>query len=380
MIKDTNIEGRCDAKFEKVREAFEKNFTDRGDVGACFAATLEGEFIIDLWGGYRDAARTQSWQSDTIINVYSTTKTMTFLVALMLEDRGELNLDAPVADYWPEFAANGKANIPVKHLLSHSAGLPGFSQAVSNEALYDWETSCADLAAQAPWWEPGTQSGYHAITQGYLIGEVVRRVTGKSFGAYFKEEVADRVEADFHVGVDPIHFPRIAELVAAPETAPILEMAPDSIPGRVFANLDITPETTGSEGWRRAEIPAANGHGNARSVVRSQTAMANSGRAFGVDLLTPAGARRALDPQIEGMDAVLGLPIQFAMGYAFPSEAIPVSPNPNTLWWGGAGGSTIVVDTDTHLCFSYVMNQMDNNIVGDPRGASLGKALYECLA
>lgn len=373
------IHGYCDERFAKVRDAFEQNFTERADVGACFAVTLDGEYVVDIWGGYQDAARTRPWQEDTIINVYSTTKTMTFLAALILADRGLLDLDAPVASYWPEFAQNGKAQVLVKHLLSHSAGLPGFSRPFANTELYDWDFACADLASQAPWWEPGTQSGYHAITQGYLIGEVIRRVTGKSFGTFFKEEVAAKVGADFHIGVDAEHFDRIADLVPAAETAPLLQMDPASIPGRVFANLDISPETTASEGWRTAEIPAANGHGNARSVVRAQTALANGGHAFGQQLLSTAGCLSALQEQTNGPDAVLGLPISFGMGYAFPSELIPVSPNKNTLWWGGAGGSTIVVDTDAHLCFSYVMNQMDNNIVGDPRGATLGQAVYESL-
>ena len=225
----------------------------------------------------------------------------------------------------------------------------------------------------------GTQSGYHAITQGNLIGEVVRRATGKSFGTYFREEVAEVVGADFHVGVPESEFARIADLVPAKETAPILEMDPDSIPGRVFAGLDISPETTASDVWRKAEIPAANGHGNARSVVRAQTAMANGGQAFGKSLFSAKTVDRALQVQVSGMDAVLGLPVDFAMGYARESEVIPVSPSSNVLWWGGAGGSTIVVDTDKRVCFSYVMNQMDNHIVGDPRGVGLGAAVYESL-
>jgi CubicO group peptidase (beta-lactamase class C family) len=374
------INGHCDERFSKVRDAFEQNFTERGDIGACFAVTLEGEYVVDLWGGHQDAARTKPWQEDTIINVYSSTKTMTFLCALMLADRGELDLGAPVAQYWPEFAANGKEGVAVKNLLSHSAGLPGFSRPLSPAELYDWDLCCADLAAQAPWWEPGTASGYHAVTQGYLIGEVVRRITGKTIGEFFKSDVADVVGADFHIGVDPADFSRIADLVAAAEVAPFLEAEADSIPGRVFAGLDISPETTGSPGWRQAEIPAANGHGNARSLVRAQTAMANGGSAFGAELLSPAGCRKALEPQTDGLDLVLGLPVRFAMGYALPTPAIPVSPNPNTLWWGGAGGSTIVVDTDAHLCFSYVMNQMSNDIVGDPRGGSLAQAVYASLS
>jgi len=375
-----SVEGHCDERFAAVREAFEQNLSQRGDIGACFAVTLEGEYVVDLWGGHQDAARTRPWREDTIINVYSTTKTMTFLCALLLADRGELDLNAAVTGYWPEFGTNGKETIPVRQLLSHSAGLPGFSRPLTTDELYDWDFCCADLAAQAPWWEPGTQSGYHAITQGYLIGEVVRRITGRTLGTFFREEIAGPLGADFHIGVDPGDFPRIADLVAAAETAPILEMDPESITGRVFAGLEITPEQTGSAGWRQAEIPAANGHGNARSVVRAQTALANGGTAFGVELLTPAGCAKALEPQTNGLDAVLGLPIRFAMGYALPTDAIPVSPNPNTLWWGGAGGSTIAVDMDAHLCFSYVMNQMDNYIVGDPRGASLAAAVYESLS
>ncbi len=373
------IHGHCDERFAAVREAFANNFANHGDVGACFAATLEGEYVVDIWAGHQDAARTRPWQEDTIINVYSTTKTMTFLVALMLADRGQLDLEAPVAEYWPEFGAQGKEAVQVKHFLSHSAGLPGFSRPFTPQDLYDWDSACADLAAQAPWWPPGTQSGYHAITQGYLIGEVVRRVTGQTLGQYFSAEVAQQVGADFQIGVDPADFPRIADLVEAREPQPLLEMDTDTIPGRVFAGLDISPQTTGSAGWRQAEIPAANGHGNARSVVRAQTAMANGGKAFGTELLSPQGCARALEVQTDGVDVVLGLPVQFAMGYARPTEAIPTSPNANTLWWGGAGGSTIVVDTDAHVCMSYVMNQMDNQIIGDPRGTSLSQAMYTCL-
>ena len=374
------IHGHCDERFAKVRDAFAANFTERGDIGACFAATLEGEYVVDLWAGHQDAERQRPWQEDTIINVYSSTKTMTFLCALMLADRGQLDLEAPVANYWPEFAANGKDNVLVKHFLSHSAGLPGFSRVMTADELYDWDLCCADLAAQPSWWEPGTQSGYHAITQGYLIGEVVRRVTGQSMGQYFKAEVADKVGADFQIGVDPADFGRIADLVPDPEPQPLLGVDPESIPGRVFAGLDLSPETSGTAGWRQAEIPAANGHGNARSIVRAQTAMANGGSAFGVELLSPAGCAKALEPQTEGPDLVLGLSIKYAMGYGLPTADLPISVNPNTLFWGGAGGSTVMVDTDAHLCFSYVMNQMDNIIIGGPRGVAVSDAMYESLA
>lgn len=375
------VEGHCDDRFSRVREVFEENFSVRDDVGACFAATLEGEFVIDLWAGHQDAERTRSWQEDTIITVYSTTKTMTFLCALILADRGLLDFDAPVSSYWPEFAANGKEGVRVKHVMSHSSGLPAFSRPFKTEELYDWERVCADLAAQAPWWKPGSQIGYHAVTQGYLIGEIVRRITGKTLGTFFREEVADRVGADFHIGLDPKDFGRVADLIPPEEQAAASEMDPNSMTARVVGCVsDFSPLGTRTEGWKRAEVPAINGHGNARSVVRAQTAMANGGSAFGVELLSEAGCRKALELQIDGMDAVFMTPLRLAMGYALPNETFPMSPNANSLWWGGIGGSTMVADTDVHLCFSYIMNKMSNSPVGNPRADALGHAIYESMA
>ena len=375
------IKGHCDSRFSRVREEFEKNFEQRGDIGASFAATIEGEYVVDLWGGHRDADRTSPWAEDSIANVYSTSKTMTFISALILADRGELDFTAPVAQYWPEFAANGKENIPVTNLMSHSAGLPGFSRVFQADELYDWDTVVADLAAQAPWWEPGTQSGYHAMTQGFLIGEVVRRITGKSMGTWFRENVAEPVGADFHIGVKPEDLDRIADLVpdSNPSGSPMFEMDPESMIGRVFGSTNLGNDAVNSEGWRRAEIPAANGHGNARSVVRAQTALANDGTAFGVELLSPAGCAKAREVQLESTDLVLMFPIKFAMGYAYGNDMLPVAPNKNAIWWAGAGGSTVVIDEDNRLCFSYVMNQMKAAMVGDERSASLSRALYEAL-
>ncbi len=372
------IHGHCDDRFAAVAEEFEKNFTERGDVGASFAATLEGEFVVDIWAGHADAQRSRPWQQDTIVNVYSTTKTMAALCALMLADRGALDLDAPVSKYWPEFAANGKAGVKVKHFLSHSAGLPSFERKMSADELYDWQTCITLLAGQAPLWEPGKHSGYHAITQGYLIGEVVRRITGNSLGSFFRDEVAQPLGADFHIGTPREQFPRIADLIPARQAAPAMTLDPDSIAAKVFANLDLAPATTRTDGWRMAEIPAANGHGNARSVVRAQTALVNSGKAFGVELLSAAGCRRVLEEQTSGADLVLGFPLRFGMGYGF-AEDLLMSPSKHAAFWGGAGGSTIVVDFDERLCFSYVMNQMTANIVGDPRGGSLGEAVYRSL-
>lgn len=380
MESQMEVHGFCDEKFAAVRDAFEHNFTENGDVGASVAATLEGEFVIDLWGGHQDAEGNRPWEENTIVNVYSTTKTMTFITALMMEDRGLLDLDAPVGEYWPEFAQAGKESVRVKHFLSHSAGLPGFSRTLTTEELYDWDFVCNDLAHQEPWWEVGTQCGYHGFTQGFLIGEVVRRITGRSFGTYFREEIADKVGADFHIGVDPKEFNRIADLLPAKDTPPPPATDPNSVSGRVIRSLKLGSDTPNTEGWRRAEVPAANGHGNARSVVRAQTALANGGKAFGTELFSPKTELRALETQISGKDLVIGFEVEYAMGYAKPADWNSLSPNANSLWWGGAGGSTICVDTDAHVCMSYVMNQMGNYLLGDPRGISLHQALYASLS
>ena len=376
------IQGFCDERFAAVREVFERNFTEQGDVGASFAATVEGEFVVDLWGGYADAARTRPWEEDTIVNVYSTTKTMTFLAALVLADRGELDFEAPVTRYWPEYGQNGKERTEVRHFLSHSAGVPGFAPTLTAQQLYDWQHCIDNLAAQAPWWEPGSRSGYHAVTQGFLIGELVRRITGKSMGTFYSEELAGPLGADFHIGVEPAEFSRIAQMIPAADSDGFgfADMDPDSIPARVFASADIGDDAVNSPGWRQAEIPAANGHGNARSVVRAQTPLANGGAAFGVELLSAAGCARMLKEQTNGPDAVLIMPIRYGMGYAFPNAMMPMSPSESGMFWGGAGGSTIIVDQEQRSCFSYVMNQMKAAIVGDQRGGSLGRAFYQGLS
>lgn len=374
-----NIAGKCDDKFARVKAAFENNFTAHGDVGASVAVSLEGEMVVDLWGGHKDIAKTAPWEEDTIVNVYSTTKTMAALCALLLADRGELDFNARVASYWPEFAQNGKTDVEVRHLMSHSAGLSGMDEPFSPTEFYDWDNVVAALARQAPWWEPGSASGYHAITQGHLIGEVVRRITNKSLGQFFADEIAGPLGADFHIGTGPEHFPRIGELVP-PQAGPESDSGPDSIASRTFANPAINAKESATAPWRQAEIPAANGHGNARSVVKVQTAVANRGHAWGVDLLSEAGARRIFDEQTMGTDLVLGVPIRFGMGYGLTSDVMPMGPNPNTAYWGGWGGSSIVVDLDARLCVSYVMNKMEANLMGDPRGFNLLAAAYESIA
>ena len=375
----TGIHGTCHPRFEAVKDAFAANF-DRGlEAGASVAVTVDGELVVDCWGGTIDDAGTP-WAQDTIINVWSTTKTMAALSALVLADHGELDLHAPVARYWPEFAANGKEAIEVRHVLGHTAGLSGWAEPMAPEDLWDHDR-CADvLARQAPFWEPGTASGYHAITQGTLVGEIVRRVTGQSLGAFFAAELAGPLGADFHIGTGPEHDHRVA-LVIPPPPLPFAEMDPESVAFKTFATAPLSAEASWAIGWRRAEIPAAGGHGNARSVAQVQSILACGGTVGGRTFLSEAGCRTVFEQQSNGVDLVLGLPLRFGMGYGLMIPELPLSPNPDhTSYWGGWGGSLIIVDQQARMTVAYVMNKMGEGTVGDERGLGVLMAAYASLA
>ncbi|TDD63798.1 serine hydrolase domain-containing protein [Actinomadura rubrisoli] len=370
------IHGVCDDRFGAVREALADSL-DGDDVGASAAVFVDGEAVVDIWGGYADEARTRPWERDTITNVWSTTKTMTALCALMLADRGELDLHAPVARYWPEFAAAGKGRVEVAHLLAHTAGLPSWDEPLATEDLYDWEKATSALARQAPRWEPGTESGYHALTQGYLVGEVIRRVTGVTVGTFFAEQVAGPLGADFHIGLAPEHDDRVSPVIPppAPDAGPALDAA--RALEREFAHPPFVPENARSLAWRRAEVPAAGGQGNARSVAAVQSVLACGGEARGVRLLSEAGCAAVLEEQSNGKDRYLGVPIRFGMGYALAGAWMP---NPRTCFWGGWGGSVVMVDLDARMCVAYVMNRMlSPGALGDDRGLAILLAAYEPL-
>ena len=375
----TDVHGTCDPRFEAVRDAFAANFTSGEDLGASVSVVLEGQPVVDLWAGYADGDRTRPWERDTIVNVYSTTKTMTALSAVLLADRGELDFHAPVARYWPEFAQNGKAAIEVRHLMSHSSGLSGWDQPITADDLYDWDRVTSLLAAQAPWWEPGTASGYHAVSQGYLVGEVVRRVSGQSLGAFFRDELATPLGADFHIGLPPSEDTRVADLQPPEELA--ADTAPDdgTVAARTLRNPRLTALEPRTSQWRRAEIPAAGGIGNARSVARVQSLLACGGELDGRRLLSEAGCAAVFDEQTNGTDLVLGLPVIFGMGYGLNGPERLLSPNPRTCYWGGWGGSVVIVDLDARLCFSYVPNRMVSTTTGDMRSYSINRAVYASL-
>ncbi|UIX28806.1 serine hydrolase domain-containing protein [Streptomyces sp. GQFP] len=374
MVETSGTSGTCTDQFAPVRAALEASLDDK-DVGASVAVYLDGEPVVDLWGGHLDEARTVPWERDTLTNTWSTTKTMTALSALVLADRGELDLDAPVARYWPEFAANGKDDVRVRYLLGHTAGLPTWDEPMTLDDLYDWPTATSRLAAQAPAWKPGVEGGYHAVTYGHLVGEVIRRVTGRTPGVFFAEEIAGPLGADFHIGLPAEHDHRVAPVIAPPERVLDPNAAlPRDRPG----NPHLPPATGNTEAWRRAEIPAANGHGNARSVAAVQSVLSCGGTARGVRLLSEAGCERALEEQFRGTDNTLGVPMRWGMGYGLHSGQLP---NPRTCFWGGWGGSLVLVDMDARLTVAYVMNRMlDPEGLGDERAFLILAAAYEGLS
>lgn len=374
------VQGRCDERFGAVRDILAANIEAGEDLGASVAITFEGELVVDMWGGWSDQARTVPWGRDTITNVWSTTKTMTALCALMLADSGELDLDAPVARYWPEFAAAGKGErVKMRHLLGHTAGLSGWAEPIQLTDLYDWEKCTALLAAQEPWWEPGTASGYHALTQGYLVGEVVRRVCGQTVGTFFRKEVAEPLGADFHIGLDPAEFARVSNVVPPPPISMPEEAAVPPMALRTLMNPVLDVPQVWTDGWRQAEIPAANGHGNARSVATIQAIMANGGSLGGRTFLSEAGVNRVLEEQADGTDLVLGVPIRFGLGFGLPSDLMPLNESGRACFWGGYGGSVIVVDMEHRATVAYMMNRMKEGLVGDDRGLSVIAAAIAAL-
>lgn len=385
------VEGWTAAGFENVRHAFAKNFAGGREVGAAFAAYHRGHQVVDLWGGIADETTHRPWERDTMIVVFSTTKGATAICANKLAQEGRLDIDAPVAQYWPEFAQAGKKDIPVSYLLSHQAGLAWVDEPLTLEQALAWEPMIHALERQRPSWEPGTAHGYHAVTYGNLVGEVVRRVTGRTIGTYFREEIAQPLGLDFWIGLPEEHEPRVARLVGdiagrgadldADARAALAQfIGPDSTLGKAltaggaFAGDGIF----NSRPVHAAEIPAAGGISDARSIARMYAACI--GEVEGIRLLTPAQLRDATTQRTQGPNIViLDLDLQFGLGFIVPSSLVQLG-GPHAFGHFGAGGSAGWADPDAELAFGYVMNRMDIGLAGDQRSYRLINACYDALA
>lgn len=386
------IEGTCEARFQGVKGAFAQNFADYGEVGAAVAVMVDGRMVVDLWAGHGDPGRTRRWERDTIANVFSTTKGITAICALRLVDEGRLELDAPVAKYWPEFAQAGKEELPVRFLFNHRAGLPAIREVLPSGAMYDWVKMTSALAAEAPWWEPGSKHGYHAVTFGHLLGELVRRISGKTLGTYLKDEVAGPLGLDVQVGLPAADDARTAEMIPiSPEEiegrdTPLAKAIadPGSVTFKALYNPPdlILPGTVNSRAWRAAEIPAANGHSTARALARLYGALARGGELDGVRVLSKEIIDRARVEESYGEDAVLvGLPSRFGLGFMLDLPDYRIVPQGDIFGHPGAGGSIGFADPENGVGFGYVMNKMiiAPEYFVDPRWRTLIDATYAAL-
>jgi CubicO group peptidase (beta-lactamase class C family) len=340
-------------------------------VGAALAVHVGKQPVVDLWAGHADSARTRPWDEHTIVNLYSVGKAVTAVCALRLVEAGALDLDSPVSRYWPEFAQAGKTRLPVRYLLTHQAALPAISPALPIGAELRWNVMTDALAAQEPWWEPGARHGYHVNTFGFLIGEVVRRITGKSLGTYLRDEIARPAGIDFFIGFGPELDARCAEVIP-PRPGPDKEerrQLPDGDLAtlRGFERMRVgayrNPPNLSGEGiintrqWRAAEVPSANGHGNARAVARLYAALAGDGDLDGVHILSPATIEMAIAERVYGEDVVLQRPTRFGLGFQLTMAERRLGPGPRSFGHFGAGGSLGFADPDAHVAFAYAMNQ-----------------------
>jgi CubicO group peptidase (beta-lactamase class C family) len=377
------VQGRCDTRFDKVADALRQAIQSGEEVGAAIAIDIGGDLVVDMWCGYADAARTKPWEANTIVNVWSSTKTVTALAGLMLIDRGLIDATTPVACVWPEFAANGKEHVEFRHLLTHSSGLSGWEQPVMIEDTFDWAKSTAMLAAQAPWWEPGTASGYHALTLGHLIGEVLRRVTGQTLKQFVADEIAGPLDADFQIGASTADFGRIAEIIPADDPMeglpPIEEWTEQML--KTFTGPAPDPTIANTDAWRAADIGAANGHTNARALAKILSSISLGGKADGVRLLRPDTVERIFETQINGPDLVLALhPVKWGLGFGLPNSSVPYIPDEKICFWGGWGGSWETMNPNRRTTISYVMNKMGPGVEGSDRTARYFTLIYEALS
>lgn len=388
MTTAIDVHGTCDAAFRGVEDAFRENFERFPEAGAGLCVYVAGKPVVDVWGGHRDGARTLPWERDTVVNVWSTTKGLVATCAARLAGEGRLDLDSPVTTYWPEFAQAGKDSVTVRHLLSHRAGLPAFHAPMPIGSMSDWDVMTTALAAEEPWWTPGEKHGYHAFTYGFLVGEVIRRVTGKSVRDYVRDEIAGPLGIDFQIGIPERDDARCAENLfdtappAANDWLAVAMADPNAVTTKTLMNPadPFLPGHVNTPAWRRAQIRAANGHATAHAVARLYGSLSLGGELDGVRIVTPEALADSTREQASGPDAVLTLDMRWASGFGLNAPGVALGPNMRTFGHSGAGGSLGFADPDAHVGFGYVMNQMLNApTLADPRWESLIDAVYAAL-
>jgi CubicO group peptidase (beta-lactamase class C family) len=374
------VDGACTEAFTPLRELLAANLASGADVGAAVAVVHDGELVADLWGG--QARPGEAWTRATVVQVWSVTKTMAALAALTLVDRGEIDLDAPVATYWPAFAAHGKDGVLVRHVLGHASGVPGWSRPVTVDDLLDVERSTAWLAEEEPWYEPGSASAYQILDHGHLVDGVVRGATGRSLAEVFRDDVARPlgVADDFLLGVPDDRLGDCADLLSPPASSvDYSQLPPDHFLLRTIANPFLTMPVCNGDDWRRGEVAAAGGHGNARGVARAQAVVSHGGEVGGVRLLSPETVERIFEVQADGVDQLLMAPLVFGIGYGLPSPSAPAIPIGRACWWTGYGGAIVVNDLDTRTTIAYTPNQLAEHMVSSPRTDAYVSTALACL-
>ncbi|RMJ26907.1 beta-lactamase [Aspergillus sp. HF37] len=371
--------GYCDPAFSRVRDILQQRVAQGDELGASLCVNIDGKNVLDLWAGHADAAKTRPWSEDTLTVVWSCSKVVSALAAMILIDRGVLDADKPVSAYWPEFAANGKEGVTVGHVLSHASGLPAWEPPFSVQDLYDTKTATERLAQQKPWWTPGQHSGYHILNQGHLVGELVRRTTGKSLRQFIADEIATPLDADFRLGVEEENWPRTAE-ITSPPAIPLGDVDSESVMARAFVAPLIKAKHSMTPGFRAAEIGAANGFGNARALCRIGSVASLAGTVDGKRYLSPQTVDKMLQEQVRGQDLVIPGFMRFGLGVGLPvPQTVPWIPQGRVCFWGGWGGSIIVMDLDRRMTVGYAMNKMGAGTLGNANTEAYVKAIYAAV-
>ncbi len=377
--KSYAVEGWCDPKFNAARDRFVKNFEEGLEIGACIACNIEGKPVMDLWGGFLDRAQSRDWEKDTIVNMMSVSKAITGICVYILADRGLIDPVAPVARYWPEFAANGKEKLQLKYVLDHRAGMALLSEPIPRGSVYEHATMAAALARQPAAWEPGTDAGYHVLTQGFILAEVVKRVTGKTLGTFFRTEIAEPLALDYRIGLDTIDLGRCAEW-ALPADSPMARaiIDPYATAEGAFWQPLAADEDFNSVAWRMAEIPSATGHGNARAVARLYGALV-LGEQEGIHLMKRDTLEKMITEQHNTRERYLGRHYHQGSGVVLSSKPNAwMGPNPRAFGHQGAGGAIGFGDPDAKLGFSYAMNKPHADVTV-PTRARVIEAIYAAL-
>jgi CubicO group peptidase (beta-lactamase class C family) len=373
-------QGTCDPKFAEVRSLLEEAVASGKEIGASVTVNIGGKNVVDIWGGYTSKNKTALWERDTIVNVFSCTKTIASLAVLMLVDRGLIDVDEKVSKYWPEFGTNGKGNTRVRHLLSHTSGLSSWQDTIEPEDLANTEKVTSMLAQQAPFWEPGNASGYHALTFGYPLGELVRRVTGKSFKEFVATEMAGPLGADFQIGALEKDWNRIGVL-KSPVAEPT-EFEPGPEAAQTFTNPLLPPRLTRTSWWKGAEVGAANGHTNSNGLARMLSPVTCGGQVDGIKILSPETIEKIFQEQSSSNDLVLGVPVRYGIGFGLSGGPLTDSflPPGKISFWGGYGGSLAIMDVERGMTITYVMNRMESKLMGNEMGIKYVQAIYAALA